>query len=65
MRILPLSHYFAPDNGAPQRRWGALSREFVRRGHEVAVLTPPPHYPSGKVTKQHRRLYRAGSHPTT
>lgn len=65
MRILLLSHYFAPENGAPQRRWGALSREFVQRGHEVAVLTPPPHYPSGKVAKQHRRLYRAGSHLTT
>lgn len=65
MRILLLSHYFAPENGAPQRRWGALSREFVQRGHEVAVLTPPPHYPSGKVAKQHRRLYRVGSHLTT
>lgn len=65
MRILPLSHYFAPDNGAPQRRWGALSREFVERGHELAVLTPPPHYPAGKVAKQHRCLSRGGSHLTT
>ncbi|WP_282852892.1 glycosyltransferase family 4 protein [Gulosibacter sediminis] len=65
MRVLLLTHYFAPEDGAPQRRWGALTREFVERGHEVAVITPPPHYPSGKLAKHHRRTYRAGSHTTT
>lgn len=65
MQVLLLTHYFAPEDGAPQRRWGALTREFVERGHEVAVITPPPHYPSGKLAKHHRKHYGPGSHTTT
>jgi len=42
-----VTHHYAPEIGAPQRRWGALVPRFVAAGHRVTVLTPPPHYPSG------------------
>lgn len=47
MHILLVTHHYAPEVGAPQRRWGALVPRFVAAGHRVTVLTPPPHYPSG------------------
>ena len=48
--ILLVTHHYAPETGAPQRRWGALSGHLVPAGYPVTVLTPPPHYPSGKIT---------------
>ncbi|MDR7233170.1 glycosyltransferase family 4 protein [Agrococcus sp. BE272] len=56
MRILLLTHYFEPENGAPQRRWSALIERFVDAGHVVDVLAPPPHYPSGRIRSEHREL---------
>lgn len=44
MKILVLSQYWAPENGVPQRRWAWLTKILVRAGHEVLVVTPPPHY---------------------
>ncbi|WP_369371484.1 glycosyltransferase family 4 protein [Promicromonospora sp. Populi] len=49
--ILLVTHHFAPETGAPQRRWGALASHLVPAGFPVTVLTPPPHYPSGKITQ--------------
>ncbi|MBM6978552.1 MAG: glycosyltransferase family 4 protein [Actinomyces succiniciruminis] len=49
MRILLLTHYWAPETGAPQKRWGWLARGLVGRGHELAVLAPAPHYPAGRL----------------
>lgn len=49
MQILLLTHYFEPENGAPQRRWSALVERFVQQGHSVHVLAPPPHYPMGRL----------------
>lgn len=60
MRILLVTHYYAPEFGAPQRRWSALVRRFVRAGHQVTVLTPVPHYPDGRPTAQQRRTHRPG-----
>nr|WP_241429387.1 glycosyltransferase family 4 protein [Agrococcus sp. ARC_14] len=57
--MLLLSHYFEPENGAPQRRWRALIDRFVERGVEVDVVAPAPHYPSGRLIAAHR----AGSSP--
>lgn len=48
--ILLVTHHFAPESGAPQRRWGALAGHLVPAGYRLTVLTPPPHYPSGKIT---------------
>ena len=45
MRILVVSQYFWPENF----RVNDLVAEFVRRGHEVTVLTGLPNYPDGEV----------------
>ncbi|MCP3426198.1 glycosyltransferase family 4 protein [Rothia sp. AR01] len=70
MRILLLSHYYAPEIGAPQRRWSALVREWRALGHEVTVLTSMPHYPHPDLTeamRAGRRPYRreTGEHGET
>ena len=49
MRILLLTHYWAPEVGAPQRRWNRLAEALISRGHELAVLAPAPHYPGGHL----------------
>ncbi|GGO99427.1 glycosyltransferase family 4 protein [Actinomyces gaoshouyii] len=56
MRILLLTHYWAPEIGAPQNRWRWLARGLVERGHELAVLTPAPHYPAGVLLDSSPRL---------
>lgn len=50
MHVLLVTHHYAPESGAPQRRWSAFVQRFVAAGHRVTVLTPPPHYPSGRAT---------------
>ena len=44
MRIIVVSQYWAPENGVPQRRWTWLTELLTRKGHQVLVITPPPHY---------------------
>ncbi|WP_366180177.1 glycosyltransferase family 4 protein [Actinomyces timonensis] len=56
MRILLLTHYWAPEAGAPQNRWQWLARGLVGRGHDLAVLTPAPHYPVGALLDPSPRL---------
>lgn len=65
MRILLLTHYFEPEEGAPQRRWRALVEGFVAAGHEVDVVSPPPHYPSGRLRPEHRKKHGANSRTVT
>ncbi|KXZ57309.1 putative glycosyl transferase [Brevibacterium ravenspurgense] len=45
MRIFLLTHYYAPEIGAPQRRWRELVTGMIAAGHQVAVCAPVPHYP--------------------
>ena len=45
MRILIVSQYFWPENF----RVNDLTRELVKRGHSITVLTGIPNYPAGKV----------------
>ena len=61
MRILLLTHYYAPEYGAPQRRWAALVSRFVAAGHRVTVAAPVPHYPAGRANPTQRRAHRVGS----
>lgn len=62
LRVLLVTHYFEPENGAPQRRWAALARCFAAEGHVVEVLAPPPHYPSGSVPVEHRNQRPGSTH---
>ncbi|MGP9614008.1 glycosyltransferase family 4 protein [Brachybacterium sp. AOP42-B2-9] len=61
MRLLLLTHYYAPEFGAPQRRWSALVSRFVAAGHRVTVAAPVPHYPAGRPTCAERRSHRVGA----
>lgn len=47
MHILFVSQYFPPEMGAPAARVYELSREWVRQGERVTVLTGFPHHPTG------------------
>lgn len=44
MKILVLSQHWFPENGVHQRRWSWLSELLIEAGHEVMVISPPPHY---------------------
>jgi colanic acid biosynthesis glycosyl transferase WcaI len=57
--LLLVTHHYAPEHGAPQRRWDALAPRLIDAGVDVSVLTPPPHYPSGRLTED-RPEYAAG-----
>lgn len=61
MRILLLSHYYGPEFGAPQRRWGALIQRFVDAGHQVTVVAPVPHYPAGRPSSRQLREHPVGA----
>lgn len=54
MRILYVSQYFPPEMGAPAARVHELSREWVRLGHKVTVLTGFAHHPVGVKARQDR-----------
>jgi colanic acid biosynthesis glycosyl transferase WcaI len=54
-RWLILTQYYHPEPGAPQVRLRALSRELVRHGCEVEVLTAMPNYPQGRIWPEYRR----------
>src|SRR5690625_7090287 len=60
MRILLLTHYYAPEFGAPQRRWSALVQRFIASGNQVTVAAPVPHYPGGRPTPAQRRTHHVG-----
>ncbi|MGE5482441.1 MAG: glycosyltransferase family 4 protein [Bacteroidota bacterium] len=57
MRFLILTQYFPPEIGAPQVRLGALTRELVRLGHEVEVVTALPNHPTGRILPEYRRRF--------
>src|SRR5258706_15140993 len=54
LRVLLLTHYSAPELGAPQTRLRETAAALVRLGHGVRVLTGPPHYPDGVVRPGYR-----------
>ena len=67
MRILVVSQYWWPENGVPQRRWSWLTRVLKDAGHEVLVVSPPPHYQRRMGIKEWftSRGYRPDDRPDT
>lgn len=49
MHLTLLTQYYPPEIGAPQARLSELAAHFVRRGHDVTVLTAMPNYPTGRI----------------
>ena len=61
MRILFLSHYFAPEGNAPATRVHELTRRWARAGHDVTVITCAPNVPAGVVYDFTRAMFEARS----
>lgn len=58
MRVLILTQYYPPEIGAPQTRLAAFTRELLRRGHEVEVVTAMPNHLLGRTHEGYRgKLY--------
>ncbi len=54
LRVIFLTHYFAPEVGAPQSRLLELATRLVAAGHSVTVVTGFPNYPTGIVPPAYR-----------
>lgn len=57
MRIIYLCQHFPPEIGAPQTRVYEVSKELIKRGHQVEVLTAFPHHPHGIIPEEYRRKF--------
>lgn len=51
-----ISHYFAPEIGAPSARIYEMAKRWVREGHDVQVITGFPNHPTGIVPEKYRGL---------
>lgn len=49
VRVLFLTHYYPPEVGAAQTRLHETAVGLRDLGHDVTVLTGPPHYPDGRT----------------
>ena len=54
MRVIYLCQHFPPETGAPQIRVYEVSKELLRRGHGVEVVTAFPHHPKGVIPEEYR-----------
>lgn len=63
MRILFLCHYFPPEVNAPATRTYEHCKEWVKRGHQVTVITCAPNHPRGQVYKGYKnKLFQVEEH---
>lgn len=53
MKITFLSENFPPETGAPQIRLYEVSKELIKRGYQVEVLTAFPHHPNGIIPTEY------------
>ncbi|OKL49487.1 hypothetical protein BSR29_00555 [Boudabousia liubingyangii] len=60
MHILFISQYWHPEQGVVQRRWQWLSEHLLKSGHRLTVITPPPHYPGGRLLSNEEK-HQAGA----
>lgn len=58
MRILLVTSYFEPDQGAAAVRLSRLARQLQARGHQVTVLTTLPNYPYGRILDGYRGKFQ-------
>jgi colanic acid biosynthesis glycosyl transferase WcaI len=54
MKIAVVCQYFPPESNAPAIRTHEHARQWVRRGHEVSVITGLPSHPNGIVPEEYR-----------
>lgn len=56
--ILIITSYFPPEIGAASNRIFHLAEGLKKRNFKVAVLTPLPNYPTGKIFKPYRGKFK-------
>jgi glycosyltransferase involved in cell wall biosynthesis len=54
MKILLITHYFAPEIGAPSARLYEMAKYWVQEGHDVTVLTGFPNHPTGIIPPEYK-----------
>lgn len=57
MRVIYLCQHFPPETGAPQIRVYEVSKELLKRGHQVEVLTAFPHHPKGVIPEEYKGMF--------
>ncbi|MDR3539696.1 MAG: glycosyltransferase family 4 protein [Desulfosporosinus sp.] len=63
MRILMLTQYFYPENGAAQVRLLEVAKAIRDHGHEIEVVTAFPNYPTGVIPPEYRgKFFMNDSH---
>jgi len=60
MQVLYISQYYPPEACAPAARVDGFTREWVRAGTEVRVLTGFPNHPEGILHRDYRKVWRRG-----
>ena len=60
MQVLYVSQYYPPEACAPATRVDCFTREWVRNGAEVRVLTGFPNHPEGIVHAEYKQAWRHG-----
>ena len=60
MQVLYVSQYYPPEACAPATRVDCFTREWVRSGAEVRVLTGFPNHPEGIVHEEYKKAWRRG-----
>jgi glycosyltransferase involved in cell wall biosynthesis len=60
MQVLYVSQYYPPEACAPATRVDCFTRQWVRAGAEVRVLTGFPNHPEGIVHAEYRKAWRHG-----
>lgn len=56
MRVSILTHYYAPEIGAPQTRLRETAARLMELGWDVRVITGQPHYPHGVISQGYSAL---------
>lgn len=54
MKFLILTQFFPPEKGAAQTRLAELTKQLVKDGHNVEVITALPNYPTGQIFPEYR-----------
>ncbi len=57
-KVLIITSYFPPETGAASNRIFHLAAGLRDRDHDVAVLTPLPNYPTGKVFDEYKGKFK-------